>query len=270
MTLYDKVVEAQKYIQKYIQQLPQIAMIAGTGLGDIGSHIQVQKKILYKDIPHFPEPSVEGHQGEMVFGKMGNHFVVILKGRFHYYEGYEMQEITFPVRVVKAIGIQQIIITNASGALQKNINAGDIVFIKDHINLFPDNPLRGINDPRLGLRFPSMDKVYDIHLLQKAQTIASDLNIPFHQGVYVGLQGPSLETKAEYEYLNKIGGDVVGMSTVPEVIVAAQCELQVLCISVCTNNPFKDGVATTIEEVVEVAKIAGEKIQKLIFKMLSI
>ncbi len=260
---------AAEYLRPLLPNMVHYAVIAGTGLSGLATDLEEPIEISYDNIPYFPQPTVEGHVGKMVIGRMGTSHVLILRGRFHYYEGYSMQEVTFPVRVLKALGIHKLIITNATGALNPNYQTGDIVFIEDHINLFPENPLRGLNDDRLGLRFPALSEVYDKTMLSEAIRLAKESGIRFHQGIYVGLQGPSLETPAEYRYLGKIGGDVVGMSTVPEIIVAAQCELQVLCISVCTNNPFQDGAKTTIEEVLEVANKTGEKIKGLIQQLVA-
>lgn len=269
MDLYNKVIETKFFLSQLLPSEINFAIIAGTGLSGLAEDIEDPIEIPYASIPHFPEPSVEGHQGKMTWGKLGQQTILVLKGRFHYYEGYNMSEVTFPIRVLKAIGVQHLIITNASGSLNSTLEAGDIVFIKDHINLFPENPLRGLNDDRLGLRFPALNEVYNVSLLERSFALATAMNIPCRKGVYVGLQGPSLETPAEYNYLRIIGGDVVGMSTVPEVIVAAQCELPVLCLSVCTNNPFKDGAKTTIEEVLQVANQTGIKIRKLLLALFS-
>ncbi len=268
MDLYNKVVAAEQFLQNLLPARIDYAIIAGTGLSDISEDITNPIEIPYSDIPFFPEPTVEGHIGKMIFGQIGHSCVLVLKGRFHYYEGYSMKEVTFPIRVLKTIGVEKLIITNAAGLLNPEWDAGHLVLVKDHINLHPENPLRGLNDERLGLRFPALNEVYHTELLNQAEKIALGFGFDCHQGVYVGLQGPSLETPAEYKYLRMIGGDVVGMSTVPEVIVAAQCELPVLCISVVTNNPFKDGAQTTIEEVLDVAQEAGKKIRKIILKLL--
>lgn len=270
MDLYQKVRDAATYLQKRLNTIPRYAIVAGTGLSSLSNDVQDSFEINYADIPYFPKPTVEGHEGKMIFGEISNKEIVVLKGRFHYYEGCNMEEVTFYIRVLKMLGIEKLIISNASGSLQANIDAGHIVFINDHINMQPINPLRGINDERLGLRFPAMDKVYDKTMLDRMVSIAKKEKYDFHVGVYVGLQGPSLETPAEYGFFGKMGGDVVGMSTVPEVIVAAQCELPVLCISLCTNNPFKGEVATSIEEVMEVANATGHKIRLLIQRFLEL
>lgn len=268
MDLYTKVKTATDFLQKQINIIPEYAIVAGTGLSGLADDLVESTEVNYDSIPYFPQSTVAGHENKMLFGKIKEKDVVVLKGRFHYYEGYSMEEVTFYVRVLSMLGVKKLIISNATGSLNENIDAGDIVLVHDHINLQPVNPLRGLNDPRLGNRFPAMDKVYNKELLKKAITITRSKNYNFHEGVYVGLQGPSLETAAEYKYMGKIGGDVVGMSTVPEIIVAAQCELAVLCISVCTNNPFKGSIATTIEEVLEVANHTGEKVRDIICTLL--
>ncbi len=268
MVLYDKVQEAKDYLASRIDFPIDYGIVAGTGLSRLAVDVKDPIEIHYTDIPHFPTPTVEGHQGKMIVGKLGAKNVLVMRGRFHYYEGYSLQEVTFYVRVLKALGIENLIITNATGALNPGVSAGGIVFINDHINLQPENPLRGLNDPRLGNRFPAMGEVYDSVWLDKAKAKAKELNIPFHEGVYVGIQGPSLETMAEYKYFHKMGGDVVGMSTVPEVIVAAQCEMKVLCISIATNNPFTDGIKTTLEEVIEVANKGAKKVRRIILELM--
>jgi purine-nucleoside phosphorylase len=268
MNLYTKVKAAADFLQKQLKIIPEYAIVAGTGLSGLADDVVKNTEIHYNSIPHFPQATVAGHENKMIFGQIKGKDVVVLKGRFHYYEGYSMDEVTFYVRVLSMLGVKRLIISNATGSLNENIDSGDIVLIHDHINLQPVNPLRGLNDARLGNRFPAMDKVYDKELLEKAASITQAKNYTYHKGVYVGLQGPSLETAAEYKYMGKIGGDVVGMSTVPEIIVAAQCELSVLCISVCTNNPFKGSIATTIEEVIEVANRTGEKVRDIICTLL--
>lgn len=266
--LYKKILSATSFLKKKIKNIPDFAIVAGTGLSGISDDIVVTDYIPYAEIPFFPQPTVVGHEGMMVVGMLGGKCVLALKGRFHYYEGYSMEEVTFYVRVLYLLGVKKLIISNASGAVNPKINAGDIVLIRDHINMLPENPLRGIHDKRWGKRFPAMDKVYDKTLLALATQIAHAEKLDFHTGVYVALQGPNLETQAEYKYLGFIGGDVVGMSTVPEVIVAAQCEIQVLCISLCTNNPFQESIATDIEEIISIGKQQEIKIRRLVKRVI--
>ncbi|MGB1216525.1 MAG: purine-nucleoside phosphorylase [Saprospiraceae bacterium] len=268
MVLYDKIQEAKDYLADKLNFSIDYGIVAGTGLNQLVVDMKNAIEISYADIPHFPTPTVEGHQGKMIVGKLGNKNVLVMRGRFHYYEGYSLEEVTFYVRVLNALGIKNLIITNATGALNPDIPAGGIVFVNDHINLQPENPLRGLNDSRLGNRFPAMGEVYDKNWLAEAKIKSKELNIPFHEGVYLGIQGPSLETMAEYKYFHKMGGDVVGMSTVPEVIVAAQCEMKVLCISIATNNPFSDGIKTTLEEVIQVANKGAKKVRRIILELM--
>ena len=198
----------------------------------------IVKTIKYAEIIHFPVSTVESHQGELIFGYLEDIPIVAMAGRFHYYEGYSMKEVTFPVRVLKFLGIQHLFVSNAAGSMNPHIRGGDLVFISDHINLQPENPLRGINDERLGPRFPDMMKVYNQTLNERALIFAANNSIRAHIGIYVGLQGPNLETPAEYAFMNRIGGDIVGMSTVPEVIVAKHMDLPVFAMSVVSNQSY--------------------------------
>lgn len=262
--IYDKALKAADHIKSKIDPIPSTAVQLGTGLGYAVSDIVMQ--IPYLDIPHFPQSTVEGHKGELQIAELGDKQVLVLSGRYHYYEGYSLQEITFPVRVLKALGIEQFIITNVTGGLQGDMNAGDLVFADDHINLLPDNPLRGLNDTRLGIRFPDMKEAYSSMLLAKAKKSCEQLSIPYRTGVYVCLQGPSLETKAEYNFLHHIGADMVGMSSVPEVIVAKQCEIPTMMIS-CISNvcyPIDQITETTIEDVITVAKDASLRMREIL------
>ncbi|MFT4666528.1 MAG: purine-nucleoside phosphorylase [Polaribacter sp.] len=270
LVLYEKIQEALRYIQSQTTFQPQFGIILGTGLGGLIDEIQIDFSIPYKDIPYFPEPTVESHKGQLIFGHLSGKAVVAMAGRFHYYEGYSMKQVTFPVRVLKMLGIERLIISNVSGSTNAAIEAGDIVFVKDHINLHPENPLRGANDERLGPRFPDMLNAYDRELNQKALTIARENNIPAHEGVYVGLQGPNLETPAEYNYIHRIGGDLVGMSTVPEVIVARHMELPVFVLSVVSNKcyPIESIVPTTLESVLALAKKAEPRMRLIVKKLL--
>jgi len=262
--IYEKAQEAAKFIKTKIEQMPRTAIQLGTGLGDAVTEISL--KIPYTAIPHFPQSTVEGHKGELQIAQLGDKQVLVLSGRYHYYEGYSLQEVTFPVRVLKALGIEQFIITNVTGGLQANMTPGDLLFAHDHINLLPDNPLRGLSDPRLGIRFPDMKDAYSSTLLAIAKKTCEHLSIPYRTGVYVCLQGPSLETKAEYQYLHNIGADMVGMSSVPEVIVAKQCEIPTMMIS-CISNvcyPIDRITETTIDEVIAVAKNASVRMRAVL------
>ncbi|MGB0861334.1 MAG: purine-nucleoside phosphorylase [Saprospiraceae bacterium] len=270
--LYKKLQETVEFLQSMTDFKPRFGIILGTGLNNLANEIEVIAKIEYKDIINFPISTVQSHKGELIFGNLDGIPIVAMAGRFHYYEGYSMKEVTFPVRVLKMLGIERLIISNVSGSTNENIQAGDIVFIKDHINLQPENPLRGVNDERLGPRFPDMLKTYDRELNAKALSIAKAANIKAHEGVYVGLQGPNLETPAEYVYLNRIGGDVVGMSTVPEVIVARHSNLPLFVLSVVSNQSYPPEVIkeTTVEEVIELAKTVEPKMTFVVKEVLKL
>ena len=214
---------------------PETAIILGTGLGELVNHITNQKELAYKDIPNFPISTVEGHSGKLIFGKLGTKDIMAMQGRFHFYEGYDMKQVTFPVRVMKQLGVKTLFVSNAAGGMNPTFKVGDLMVIRDHINLFPEHPLHGKNYNELGPRFPDMSEAYSKRLIKKAFEIAEKNNIYLQQGVYVGTQGPTFETPAEYKYFKIIGGDAVGMSTVPEVIVARHSDMEVFAISVITD-----------------------------------
>lgn len=241
----------------------------GSGLGDFTKVVDVVTEIPYTDIPHFPKSTVEGHAGKLIFGTIKGRQVVLMAGRFHYYEGYNMEEITFPVRVMKALGVETLIISNAAGGMNPSFQVGDIMLIRDHINLFPEHPLRGKNDDRLGTRFPDMSEPYNLGLLTKARSIAQKLEILVHEGVYVGLQGPTFETRAEYHWLHVIGGDAVGMSTVPEVIVAIHSGMKVFAASIITDLGIRDELnVITHEEVLQAANAAAPKLAAIVSELI--
>jgi len=247
--------------------VPEIGIILGTGLGGLVKEIQVEHTLPYEKILNFPVSTVEGHSGKLIFGTLGGKKVVAMQGRFHYYEGYAMQQVTFPVRVMKFLGIKTLFVSNASGGMNPDFEIGEIMIINDHINLFP-NPLIGKNINELGPRFPDMSAAYDKKLIAKAQEIAKRNNIKVSEGVYVGLTGPTLETPAEYKYVRIIGGDAVGMSTVPEVIVARHMGLPCFAISICTDLGVPGKIVeTTHEDVQRVAAIQEPKMT-LIMKTL--
>lgn len=257
-----------EFIQSKTSLKPQVGIILGSGLGGLVNDIQVELSLSYEDIPNFPVSTVKGHGGKLLFGTINGKNVVMLSGRFHYYEGYNMQEVTFPVRVMRQLGAELLMVSNAAGGMNKNFKVGDLMMINDHINLFPEHPLRGRNDETIGPRFPDMTEPYSLELIQKAKAIASKNNIEVHEGVYIGLQGPTFETKAEYKFLHVIGGDTVGMSTVPEVIVAKHGGMQVFGMSVVTDLGIRDEMnVITHEEVLEAANLAAPKMA-LIFKEL--
>jgi purine-nucleoside phosphorylase len=267
--LYEQLLESVDFIKRQTDFEPDFGIILGTGLGDLVHDIEQVASISYDVIPHFPVSTVESHYGKLVFGILNGRRVVVMAGRFHYYEGYTLQQVTLPVRVLKLLGIRRLIVSNASGSVNPAIEAGDLVFMCDHINMLPDNPLRGANDPRLGPRFPDMLHAYDRKLNARALQIAQEHGIRACEGVYLALQGPNLETPAEYRFANLIGADVVGMSTVPEVIVAKHMELPVLAISVATNKcyPIEAIQVTSAEDVVLAAQEAQGKLT-LILKTL--
>ena len=270
MTLFNQIQETANYIQSIVKTQPKVGIILGSGLGGLIDAVTIESEIAYSSIPHFPVSTVEGHAGKLVFGKLGGKDVVMMAGRFHYYEGYTMQEVTFPVRVMKALGVETLIVSNAAGGMNTNYRVGDLVLIKDHINLFPEHPLRGKNDERLGVRFQDMSEPYDVALIAKAKAIANDKNLNVHEGVYIGLQGPTFETRAEYKYLHIIGGDVVGMSTVPEVIVARHGGMKVFAASVVTDLGIRDELNTiSHEEVLEAANAAAPKLAGLVAQLIA-
>ncbi|MBK9993838.1 MAG: purine-nucleoside phosphorylase [Saprospiraceae bacterium] len=251
---FDEIIESAEFIKERMSIHPEIAIILGTGLGNLVEQIQIHKEISYKLIPHFVPTTVESHSGKIILASWAGMEILILSGRLHYYEGYSPQQITFPIRVLKELGIKKLILTNASGTVNPNYSAGDIVFINDHINFHPENPLRGLYDPRLGDRFPDMSDVYDKSLLNVAAQCCKELNIKYNSGVYFGLQGPSLETPAEYRMIRLLGADIVGMSTVPEVIVAHNCGLKIIAASIVSNSSPETGLQekTTIQSVIKV------------------
>lgn len=270
MSLYNKIEETSAFIRSKVNVTPQVGIILGSGLGGLLEVIDIQAELPYSEIPNFPQSTVEGHAGKLVFGILGGKPAVMMAGRFHYYEGYNMEEVTFPVRVMKALGVETLIVSNAAGGMNRAYAVGDIVLIKDHINLFPEHPLRGRNDERLGTRFPDMSEPYKLSLVEKAQDIALAQDLKVHVGVYVGLQGPTFETRAEYHWLHTIGGDVVGMSTVPEVIVAIHGGMQVFGASIVTDLGIRDELnVITHEEVLEAANAAAPKLAKLVTELVA-
>lgn len=257
--------ETIEYINKRIDGFkPELGIILGTGLGGLVNEIEVAHQLMYSNIPNFPISTLEFHSGKLIFGKLGGKRIVAMQGRLHYYEGYSMQQITFPVKVMKALGIQHLFVSNAAGSLNPAFKKGSLMIINDHINLQHDNPLRGINDES-GPRFPDMSEPYSKSLIKMAVEIAAQEQISCHEGVYVAVVGPSLETKSEYNYLRIIGGDAVGMSTVPEVIIANYLSLPVFAISVLTDEGFPDVLKpVSIQEIIEVANRAEPSMTKIL------
>jgi purine-nucleoside phosphorylase len=268
--LYDQIQNATAFLRSKTDFQPQFGIILGTGLSGLAGEIEVVESVDYQLIPHFPVSTVMGHAGKLIFGKLAGANIVAMAGRFHYYEGYSMQQVTFPVRVMKALGVHTVFISNAAGSVNADMEAGDLVFIRDHINLQPDNPLRGPNDERLGVRFPDMLHTYDRGLLDMATAIAQAHQIRAHRGVYVALPGPNLETPAEYEFMHRIGADVVGMSTVPEVLVARHSGLRIFVVSVVSNKsyPIEAIRETTHEDVIATVKTAEAKLALVVQEML--
>lgn len=263
--MWNKVQETVQFLKNKTNYSPEYGIILGSGLGTFTDDINIEFTIPYADIPNFPVSTVQGHKGALVFGTIGNKQVVAMQGRFHYYEGYDMQTVTFPVRVLHYLGIQNLIVSNASGGVNPNYKVGDVVLIKDHINLFPDHPLRGTNDERFGPRFVNMSEPYSRTLQQKAKAIALQHNIDLKEGIYLGLQGPTFETLAEYKMVKILGADCVGMSTVPEVIVARHMNLSCLGISVITDMGDEDNIdEVNHDEVLQAAKKAEPVVRKLI------
>lgn len=253
--------ETVSFLRKSTHSEPQIGVVLGTGLGELADQIDQEVVLSYKDIPHFPLSTVETHAGKFIFGKLAGKQVVAMQGRFHFYEGYSMQQITFPIRVMKFLGVKTLLISNACGGMNPQFAKGDLMIMEDHINLLGDNPLIGVNDDSLGPRFPDMSEPYSKRLIQLAEQIALDEKITVRKGVYVVVPGPNLETRAEYRFLRTIGADVVGMSTVPENIVARHMGLEVFGISVITDECFPD--ALEVANVAEIIKTAGEAQPKL-------
>lgn len=259
-----------EYVKRKIGDFePEIGIILGTGLGGLVDDIEIQHKLMYSNIPNFPISTLEFHSGRLIFGILSGKRVVAMQGRLHYYEGYDMKQITFPVRVMKMLGISKLIVSNASGALNPDFRKGDLMIIEDHINLQTDNPLRGRNQESLGPRFPDMSEPYNKEMINTALKIAKTNTIKCHKGVYVAVNGPNLETRAEYRFLRMIGGDAVGMSTVPEVIVANHMSLPVFAISVLTDEGFPDTLqAVSVEEIIKTAVEAEPKMTKVLKELL--
>lgn len=268
--MIDKIQEAVDYLKSQGISQPKFGIILGTGLGGLIEHINIHKIINYGDIPHFPVSTVESHQGKLIFGEISGKTILAMQGRFHYYEGYTMQQVTFPVRVMKLLGIERLLVSNAAGGLNPDYQISDIMLINDHINLLPENPLTGKNLDSLGVRFPDMLEAYDPEMLGKAQEIAKAHNFRAHSGVYASVSGPNLETPAEYRYLRIIGGDAVGMSTIPEVIVARHMGLPVFALSVITDLCYEGAIKhVTVEEVIAAAQKAEPNMIKLFEELIA-
>jgi purine-nucleoside phosphorylase len=266
--MLSKIKEAVAFIQNLYPTKPAVGIVLGSGLGSFTAEIAVEKEIPYSDIPHFPVSTVEGHSGKLIFGELGGKKVVAMAGRFHYYEGYDTSEVVFPIRVMKFLGIQTLLVSNAAGGTNKDWKVGDLMIIKDHISQFTPNPLVGKNLPEFGPRFPDMSEPYKNDLINKAKAIAANKDIFLREGVYFGVTGPTFETRAEYKMIHLLGGDAVGMSTVQEVIAAVHMGLPVFAMSVITDIGIRDEENTiTHDEVLQAAKEAEPKLT-YIFKEL--
>ena len=267
--LISKINESLKVIREYSKEDYAIGIILGTGLGGLVKEIEVKHQIKYEQIPHFPISTVESHHGKLILGKIGGKNVVVMQGRFHFYEGYSMQEITYPVRVMKFLGVKILLISNACGCMNRDYRKGDLMIIEDHINLLGDNPLIGKNEDELGPRFPDMSEPYSKELINLAEEIAEEKNIKVHKGVYVAVSGPNLETKAEYRFLSQIGADVVGMSTVPENIVANHMGIKVFGMSIVTDECFPENLKPVVlEEIIEAANQAEPKMTSIFVELI--
>ncbi|MDD2822058.1 MAG: purine-nucleoside phosphorylase [Flavobacterium sp.] len=267
--MWDQVQETVSYIKNKTNFIPEYGVILGSGLGSFTEDLQIEYTLPYDTIPNFPVSTVQGHKGALVFGTIGDKQVVAMQGRFHFYEGYSMKEVTFPVRVLKYLGITKLIVSNASGGVNPEYKVGSIVLIKDHINMAPEHPLRGKNDERFGPRFVNMSEPYSKKMIAKVKEIALDLNIEVHDGIYLGLQGPTFETLAEYRMVKILGADCVGMSTVPEVIVARHMALETFGISVITDMGDEESITTiSHDEVLDAANKAEPKVRRLIRELI--
>ena len=268
--MLEKIKESAAFIQSKTSIKPSIGIILGTGLGGLVKEINVIDTISYEDIPNFPVSTVESHSGKLIFGELGGKKVVAMQGRFHYYEGYSLQQVTFPVRVMKLLGIERLFVSNASGGVNPEFEVGEIMIQDDHINLFPGNPLIGKNIDELGPRFPDMSDPYDPSMISLAKQIASENNIKVSVGTYAGLTGPTLETPAEYRYVRNIGADAVGMSTVPEVIVARHMEIPCFAISIITDLGVPGKIQkVSVQDVIEVASRQEPKMTLIMRELIS-
>lgn len=267
--MLEQIYESVKYIREQTDEFNPVAgIILGTGLGGLVNEIDIKYVLTYEQIPHFPVSTVEGHSGKLIFGNLSGRQVVVMQGRFHYYEGYTMQQVVFPVRVMKYLGISTLYLSNASGGVNPEFEIGDVMILNDHINLLPSNPLIGKNIPELGPRFPDMSEPYDRKLIASAKKIANDLGYKVREGVYVSVSGPCFETPAEYKYMRIIGGDAVGMSTVPEVITARHMGLPCFAVSVITDIGVEGRIVEVTHEDVIAAASKAEVKMTAIFKAL--
>ena len=267
--MLEKLKETAEFLGRYADQPIEWAVILGTGLGDLVTEIDVRHRIPYSQIPHFPVSTVEGHSGEMIFGYLGGKYIMALNGRFHYYEGYPMDKVTYPVRVMKLMGIRRLVVSNAAGGINPAHRIGDIMIINDHINMIPEHPLRGKNIDELGPRFEDKKDAYNPAMIRRAKEIAAENGIEVCEGVYLALQGPTFETQAEYLMVSRLGGDAVGMSTVPEVIVARHMGIEVFGVSIITDLGLPGKMANVShEEVPAVGRTATPKVMKIVKELI--
>ncbi|MDR1679796.1 MAG: purine-nucleoside phosphorylase [Prevotellaceae bacterium] len=266
--MLEKIKQTESYLKAKLPSLPATGIILGSGLGELVTQITDKVELSYKTIPNFPISTVEGHSGKLIYGKLGEKEVLAMQGRFHFYEGYSMKEVTFPVRVMAALGVKTLLLSNAAGGMNPDFEIGDVMIITDHINVFPEHPLRGKNYDELGTRFPDMSEAYSKHLIAKAKQIAKDNNIKVQEGVYVGTQGPTFETPAEYKYFRVIGGDAVGMSTIPEVIVARHAGMQCFAVSIITDLGVPNKIVEVSHEEVQQIANSVQPCMTLIMKEL--
>lgn len=271
MTTYDKLVEAAQFLQAYNTVGAKTGVVLGSGLGNFVQEIDVTKEVSYEETPHFPVSTVEGHHGKLIFGTVAGKPVIAMAGRFHFYEGYSPEEVVFPIRVMKLLGVETLLVSNAAGGVGEDLKVGDLMIITDHISFAVKNPLLGANDNRLGPRFADMSEPYKKELIQKAKSIAQRLNIDLKEGVYFGVTGPTFETRAEYKLIRLLGAHAVGMSTVQEVIAAVHAGMNVFAVSVITDIGVREEENTiTHEEVLQAAKDAGPKFSALFRELIAV
>ncbi|MER3463285.1 MAG: purine-nucleoside phosphorylase [Chitinophagaceae bacterium] len=268
MNTFEKLTEATEFLKPYADQSPKIGVILGSGLGNFVNEIVIHKEVSYKDIPHFSVSTVQGHSGKLLFGSIGDKPIIAMAGRFHFYEGYTPEEVIFPIRVMKFLGVETVLISNAAGGVNPSFKVGDLMIINDHISFATKNPLLGKNDDQLGPRFPDMSEPYKKELINKAKEIAQRLSINLREGVYFGVTGPTFETRAEYKMVHVLGGDAVGMSTVQEVIAAVHMGMNVFAMSVITDIGIRDEEnVITHDEVLQAAKEAEPKFSAMFREM---
>ena len=268
--MWKKIVETTEYINQAYNKQPVIGIVLGTGLGGLVNEINIEITLDYESIPNFPVSTVESHSGKLIFGELGGKIIVAMQGRFHYYEGYSAEEVTFPIRVMKMLGVKHLLVSNASGGVNPDFEVGEIMLINDHINLFPEHPLRGKNIDELGSRFPDMSAPYDKKMIGLAKEIAAEKGIKVSEGIYAGLTGPALETPAEYNYIRIIGADMVGMSTVPEVIVARHMDIPVFAVSIITDLGVPGKIKkVNVAEIIAVANKQEPKMTAIMKELVS-